>query len=71
MISVDTIARVRRAHFVQGKSIKAISRELRLARNIFGEIERRETSEPRQRLGSGISDLIVEKVERGESGEPR
>lgn len=36
MISVDTIARVRRAHFVQGKSIKAIARELRLARNTSG-----------------------------------
>ena len=40
MISVDTIARVRRAHFVQGKSIKAIARELRLARNKVRSIVR-------------------------------
>jgi len=33
MLVVETIARIRRAHFVQGKTIKAISRELGIARN--------------------------------------
>ena len=33
MLVVETIAKIRRAYFVQGKSIKAISRELRVARS--------------------------------------
>jgi transposase len=40
MVTVDTIAKVRRAHFVQGKKIKAISRELKLARNTVRDIIR-------------------------------
>jgi transposase len=40
MITVDTIGRVRRAYFVQGRKIKAIARELRLARNTVREIVR-------------------------------
>ncbi len=48
MISVDTIARVRRAHFVQRKSIKAIARELRLARNTVRSIVRAEAETERR-----------------------
>jgi transposase len=66
MISVDTIARVRRAHFVQGKSIKSIACELRLARNTVRSIvrakdeterryERRE--QPLPQLGAHVSTL--------------
>ena len=33
MLVVETIAKIRTAHFVQGKSIKRISRELRLSKN--------------------------------------
>jgi transposase len=40
MVTVDTIGRVRRAHFVQGRSIKSIARELRLARNTVRDIVR-------------------------------
>jgi hypothetical protein len=40
MITVDTIGRVRRAYFVQGRKIKAISRELKLARNTVRDIVR-------------------------------
>jgi transposase len=40
MVTVDTIGRVRRAHFVQGRPIKAIARELRLARNTVRDIVR-------------------------------
>ena len=40
MITVDTIGKVRRAHFVQGKKIKAIAREFRLARNTVRDIVR-------------------------------
>lgn len=32
MLIVETIARIRRAHFVQGKPIKAICRELKISR---------------------------------------
>lgn len=38
MKGVDTIARVRRAYFVQGKSIKQIERELHVARNTVRKI---------------------------------
>lgn len=48
MITVDTIGRVRRAHFVQKKSIKAISRELRLARNTVRSIIRAEAETERR-----------------------
>ena len=37
---MDTIARVRRAYFVQGRKIKAIARDLRLARNTVRDILR-------------------------------
>jgi transposase len=40
MITVDTIGKVRRAHFVQGKKIKAIAREMNLARNTVRDIVR-------------------------------
>ena len=50
MITVDTIARVRRAYFVQKKPIKAISRDLRLARNTVRSIVRR-----RKRQSAGTS----------------
>ena len=40
MVTVDTIARVRRAYFVQGRKIKAIARDLRLARNTVRDIVR-------------------------------
>jgi len=33
MLVVETIAKIRRAFFVQGKSIKAICRELRVSRS--------------------------------------
>ena len=38
MVTVDTIGRVRRAYFVEKRSIKAIARELRLARNTVRSI---------------------------------
>jgi len=38
MFVVETIARIRRAHFVQGKSIKAICRELRVSRKTVRKV---------------------------------
>ncbi len=48
MVTVDTIARVRRAYFVQGRKIKAIARDLRLARNTVRDIVRAGSDGPEQ-----------------------
>ena len=40
MLVVETIAKIRRAHFVEGKSIKQICRELRLSRNTVRKVIR-------------------------------
>ena len=69
MMTVDTIGRVRRAYFVQGRKIKAIARELKLARNTVRDIVRaREVSaaterryhrlvQPLPRLGAYVDSL--------------
>ena len=68
MISVDTIAKVRRAHFVEGKKIKRIAREQRLARNTVrsilraeGETERRyeRSEQPMPQLGRSLQRCQV------------
>lgn len=48
MITVDTIGKVRRAYFVQKRSIKSIARELNLARNTVRSIVRTETETERR-----------------------
>ena len=40
MLVVETVARIRRAHFVQGKGIKEIARELGIARNTVRKVLR-------------------------------
>jgi hypothetical protein len=40
MLGVEAIAKIRRAHFVDGKSIKLICRELRLSRNTVRKVIR-------------------------------
>jgi len=40
MLVVETIAKIRRAHFIQGKSIKQICRELRVSRNAVRKVKR-------------------------------
>src|SRR6202166_1402889 len=45
MLIVETIAKIRRAFFVQGKSIKAICRELRVSRKIVRKVIRSEATE--------------------------
>ncbi len=65
MLVVETIARIRRAHFVQGKTIKAISREFGIARNTVRRILRSgKTSfayernvQPRPKLGQWTEEL--------------
>jgi transposase len=65
MLIVETIAKVRRAYFSDGKSIKAICRELRLSRKVVRKVIRSgETSfsyeravQPRPKLGQWTTAL--------------
>src|ERR1700678_652854 len=65
MLIVETVGRVRRDHFVKGKSIKEIARDLKISRNTVRKILRSgETSfsyerelQPRPRLGRWKADL--------------
>jgi transposase len=66
MVTVDTIARVRRAYFVQKRKIKAIARDLKLARNTVRQIVRAEDQtehryvrreQPRPRLRPHVAAL--------------
>jgi transposase len=45
MLIVETIAKIRRAFFVQGKSIKAICRELGLSRKVVRKVVRSKATE--------------------------
>ena len=49
MVTVETIAKVRRAHFVQGKGIKQICRETGLARDTVRGIVRAGLEGPTER----------------------
>lgn len=65
MLVVETIAKIRRAHFVDGKSIKQICRELRVSRNtvrkVIGsgatEFTYDRTTQPRPKIDPWRSDL--------------
>ena len=66
MVTVDTIAKVRRAYFVQKRKIKAIARDLKLARNAVRQIIRAvdqtehryvRREQPRPRLGLHVAAL--------------
>ena len=66
MITMDTIGRVRRAFFVQKRKIKAIARELKLARNTVRDIVRAEqesehryvrSEQPLPQLGAHVAAL--------------
>jgi transposase len=65
MLVVETIAKVRRAHFVQGKAIKAICRELKLSRKVVRKVLRSGATEfryergqqPRPKIGPWKDDL--------------
>src|SRR5437588_9321881 len=45
MLIVETIAKIRRAFFVQGKPIKAICREFRVSRKVVRKVIRSEATE--------------------------
>ena len=65
MLIVETIGRIRREHFVQGKSIKEIARNLKLSRNTVRKVlrsgETRKTyqreKQPQPKLGPWRMDL--------------
>src|SRR5579863_9881743 len=65
MLVVETIARIRREHFVKGKTIKEIARDLGVSRNTVRKVLRSgETSfeyersiQPRPKLGRWTSEL--------------
>jgi transposase len=65
MLLVETVGRIRREHFVRGKSIKEIARDLRVSRNTVRKILRSpETAfgyerevQPQPKLGRWTSDL--------------
>ena len=62
---MEAIAKVRRAYFVQGKSIKAICRELRVSRKVVRKVlrsgatafEYERTAQPLPRIGPWKADL--------------
>ena len=68
---METIGKIRRAHFVEGKSIKQICRELRLSRNTVCKVIRSgateftydRTTQPRPKIDpwrSELDELMVE-----------
>jgi hypothetical protein len=69
MLVVETIARIRRAYFDQGKSIKAICRELKVSRKVVRKViqsgdtefvyERRVQSQPKLGAWRGELDKLL------------
>lgn len=65
MLTVETIGRIRREHFLKGKTIRQIARDLRLSRNTVRKILRSgetafaygRTVQPRPKLGAWVSVL--------------
>src|SRR5215471_8086942 len=65
MLVVETIGRIRREHFIKGKSIKEIARDLKVSRNTVRKVLRsRETSfsyqrevQPRPKIGQWKAEL--------------
>jgi len=65
MLVVETVAKVRRLHFVQGLAIKAICRELGLSRKVVRKVLRsgatefryERTRQPMPKLGAWQADL--------------
>jgi transposase len=64
MLVVETIARIRREHFIKGKTIKEIARDLKVSRNTVRVLRSGETSfeyerlvQPRPKLGRWASEL--------------
>jgi transposase len=67
MLTVETIGRIRREHFIKGKTIREISRDLKVSRNTVRKVLRSgETAfeyerdvQPRPKLGRWTEELDV------------
>ena len=70
MKGVDTIARVRREHFVRGRSIKEISRDLNLSRNKVRKILRNGESDTLVSLRVCAADQGIPEVRPRLRGQP-
>jgi predicted transcriptional regulator len=65
MLTVETIGRIRREHFIKGKTIREIARDLKVSRNTVRKVLRSgETSfeyernvQPRPKLGRWMAEL--------------
>ena len=65
MLVVETIAKIRRAYFVDGQSIEAICRKLGVSRKVVREVIRSETTEfryerwaqPQPKMGPWVAEL--------------
>ena len=65
MLVVETIARIRREHFIRGKTIKEIARDLRVSRNTVRKVLRSGATsaeyerdvQPRPKLGRWTAEL--------------
>jgi transposase len=76
MLVVETVAKIRRAYFVQGKAIKAICRELRVSRKVVRKVLRSEATEfryerdeqPLPRIGPWQEEL--DQLLRGNEAKP-
>jgi predicted transcriptional regulator len=68
MLTVETIGRIRREHFVKGKTIKEIARDLRVSRNTVRNVLRSGATsfayerdvQPRPKLGRWTAELDEE-----------
>ncbi len=76
MLIVETIAKIRRAHLAQGKSIKSIARELRVSRKVVRKVLRTGATEfryerevqPRPKLGrwrEALDGLLASNASKG------
>ncbi len=76
MLVVETVARIRREHFIKGKTIKEIARDLRVSRNTVRKVLRSgETSfeyerevQPRPKLGRWTE--VLETLLAGNAAKP-
>jgi transposase len=65
MLVVETISRIRREHFVKGKTIKEIARDLKVSRNTVRKVLRSGATsfeyerdvQPRPKLGRWMAEL--------------
>jgi len=81
VLCVETVGRIRRLHFVDGRSIKEIARLLKVSRNTVRRVVRAETPalvyertvQPRPQLGPYATRLeqLLEEDERLRLGERR